>query len=212
MQAAGWSSLTAATDVLVVDNYDSFTHNAVHALAALGARVAVVRNDEVDVEAVLGADVPGVILSPGPGRPEDAGICLDLVRGLPPATALLGICLGHQVLGAALGGRVVHAIRPLHGTPTPIRHEGAGLLAGLPSPFEAARYHSLVLDRAAPGRDLDITAWSGEGDVMAVRHRDRPWEGVQFHPESYLTPLGSRIFAAFLERVRNRRADRAAGA
>ncbi len=188
-------------DVLVVDNYDSFTHNAVHALAARGARVVVVRNDAVTVDAVLARRYAGIVLSPGPGRPEQAGIGLDLVRALPSSTALLGICLGHQILGVALGGRVVHARRPLHGTPTPIDHEGVGLLEGLPSPFAAARYHSLVLDPAAPGRDLDVIATSAEGDVMAVRHRHRPWEGVQFHPESYLTPHGGHIFGAFLARL-----------
>ena len=189
-------------DVLVVDNYDSFTHNAVHALAVQGARVVVVRNDEVTVEAVLAADYPGIVLSPGPGRPDRAGITLALIRALPASTALLGICLGHQALGAALGGRVVAARRPLHGTPTPIHHGGMGLLQGLPSPFPAARYHSLVLDREAPGENLEVTATSEEGDVMAVRHRRRPWEGVQFHPESYLTPVGAHIFAAFVDRVR----------
>lgn len=192
-------------DVLVVDNYDSFTHNAVHALAARGARVVVVRNDAVAVEAILERGYAGIVLSPGPGRPEHAGIGLDLVRALPPTTHLLGICLGHQILGVALGGRIAHARRPLHGTPTPIHHDGAGLFEGLPSPFDAARYHSLVLDGDQPGRDLEVSATSAEGDVMAVRHRHRPWEGVQFHPESYLSPDGGRIFGAFLARLPLRR-------
>jgi anthranilate synthase/aminodeoxychorismate synthase-like glutamine amidotransferase len=187
--------------VVVVDNYDSFTHNVVDLLEQLGARVAVVRNDEVSVEEVLAAGARGVVLSPGPGRPESAGISVPLLLRLDPAVPVLGICLGHQAIALAHGGRVVRARRPLHGTATEVFHRGEGWLRGLPRPFLAARYHSLVVDPRRPGDGLVVTARSAEGEVMALRHRSRPVEGVQFHPESYLTPEGPRLLAAFLRRT-----------
>jgi para-aminobenzoate synthetase component II len=186
--------------VLVLDNYDSFTHNLVDELEQLGARVAVARNDAIEADAVLRGGWRGVVLSPGPGRPEDAGICVDLIRRADERLPILGVCLGHQALGLAHGGRVVRARRPLHGSATPMRHRGEGLLAGLPQGFLAARYHSLVVSRAHPGRGIVPTASSPDGDIMALRHATLPQEGVQFHPESYLTPHGPRILAAFLRR------------
>jgi anthranilate synthase component 2 len=198
----------STTDVLVVDNYDSFTHNLVDLLTQLGARVSVRRNDAVTVAEVLAARPRGIVLSPGPGRPEDAGVCVELLRVLGASTPFLGVCLGHQALATAYGGRVVRARQPLHGSATPVRHRGRGLLRGLPQDFLAARYHSLVVDPRALGRGLVATAWSPDGEVMAMVHRSHPVEGVQFHPESYLTPVGPRILAAFLRRagLRPRRA------
>jgi anthranilate synthase/aminodeoxychorismate synthase-like glutamine amidotransferase len=188
-------------DLLLIDNYDSFTHNLVDELEQLGARVRVRRNDELDVDEALRGGQRGVVLSPGPGRPEDAGVCVPLLRAAGPDLPVLGVCLGHQALGFAHGGRVVRARRPLHGTAAPIVHRGEGLLAGLPPGFLAARYHSLVVARRRPGRGLRATAFSPEGEIMALRHLTLPQEGVQFHPESYLTPLGPRILAAFLRRL-----------
>jgi len=195
--------------VLVIDNYDSFTHNAVDLLEQLGARVAVVRNDAISVAEVASGGWRALVLSPGPGRPRDAGVCLQVVRRVGGRLPILGICLGHQVIAAAFGGCIVRARRPLHGEASAVHHQGEGLLRGLPRPFAAARYHSLVVDRHRPGRDLEVTAWSDEDDVMAIRHRHLAIEGLQFHPESYLTQAGPRLFAAFLRRagLRPRRAS-----
>lgn len=187
--------------ILVIDNYDSFTHNAVDLLRQLGQRVRVIRNDEATVASLASSRWGAVVLSPGPGRPRGAGVSLALVRRLAGRVPILGICLGHQVVAAAFGGRIVRARRPLHGEATPIHHAGKGMLRGLPRPFPAARYHSLVVDRHRPGRELEITATSEEGDIMALRHRSLPIEGVQFHPESYLTPHGPRLLASFLARA-----------
>jgi anthranilate synthase component 2 len=188
-------------DLLLIDNYDSFTHNLVDELTQLGARVRVERNDAIELAEALGGGHRGVVLSPGPGRPEDAGICVALLRAAGASLPVLGVCLGHQALGLAHGGRVVRARRPLHGTATPIHHRGAGLLSGLPQGFPAARYHSLVVARRRPGRGLVPTAFSPDGEIMGLRHLSLPQEGVQFHPESYLTPEGPRLLAAFLRRV-----------
>jgi anthranilate synthase/aminodeoxychorismate synthase-like glutamine amidotransferase len=188
-------------DVLVLDNYDSFTHNLVDLLRQFGARVAVRRNDAIDVAEVERDPPRGLVLSPGPGRPEDAGVSVPLVRRFGATIPILGVCLGHQALAVAYGGRVVRATHPLHGTATPVRHAGRGLLVGLPQGFAAARYHSLVVDPRRPGRGLVATAWSPEGEVMALVHERDPVEGVQFHPESHLSPEGPRILAAFLRRT-----------
>ncbi|MDJ0522731.1 MAG: aminodeoxychorismate/anthranilate synthase component II [Planctomycetota bacterium] len=187
-------------DLLVVDNYDSFTHNAVDLLTQLGARTEVVRNDAVSVADVAARDWRGIVLSPGPGRPRDAGICVELVKRLGARVPILGICLGHQAIARAYGGRIVRAVRPLHGTATEIRGSRRGLLRALPARFEAARYHSLVVDPNRPGRDLRVTCRSAEGEIMGLMHARHPVEGVQFHPESYLSPVGPALLAAFLRR------------
>jgi len=187
--------------ILVVDNYDSFTWNLVQLLETLGARVEVVRNDR-EPAAALGARRPdGVVLSPGPGTPDRAGATLDAVgvfaaRGVP----VLGVCLGHQAIGVAAGARMARARVPRHGKTASIAHDGAGVFAGVAAPLEAALYHSLVLDEASLPPDLAVTARSPEGEVMGVRHRALPLEGVQFHPESVLTPSGDCLLANFLAR------------
>ncbi len=188
-------------DLLVVDNYDSFTHNLVDLLAQLGARVLVRRNDALSVEEAARSGVRGIVLSPGPGRPEQAGLCVALVRALAGRLPVLGVCLGHQAVAVAYGGLVVRARQPLHGEATPVLHRGQGLLAGLPRPFLAARYHSLVAHPRRPGRGLVVSARSPAGEVMALRHVRHPVEGVQFHPESVLTPAGAALLAAFVRRV-----------
>ena len=182
-------------DVLIVDNYDSFTHNLVHLIAELGPTVRVVRNDAATVAELVALEPRAVVLSPGPGRPEDAGVCLALVEALAGQVPVLGVCLGHQVIACVLGARIVHARRPLHGSAAPVFHEGEGTLRDLPRPFLAARYHSLAVDPDGPIR---VTAWSEEGDVMGLRDPNQRLEGVQFHPESYLTPDGPTLLAAFL--------------
>lgn len=189
--------------VLVIDNYDSFTHNAVDLLAQLGARLEVRRNDEVDPQTAKVRGYAGMVISPGPGRPRDAGSTPGLLAAWPASVPVLGICLGHQALAEAFGGRVVRAREPLHGSATWIDRGPArrgDLVATLPRRFRAARYHSLVVDPQRVGRGLRVTCWSEHGEVMGLAHRHRPWEGVQFHPESYLTPEGPRLLAAFLRR------------
>ena len=190
--------------VWVVDNYDSFTENLVHALAQLGAEVVLVRNDAVSVRDVIAARPAAIVLSPGPKTPTEAGISVPLVLACArrrPAVPLLGVCLGHQAIGQAFGARIVRAKAPVHGRATPVFHRGDGVLKGLSSPFLAARYHSLVVAPRGLPAVLVATAWSVEGEIMALRHRDLPIEGVQFHPESYLTPDGPRLLAAFLRRA-----------
>ena len=192
--------------IWLVDNYDSFTENLAHALALLGADVVVARNDAVTPARVLRSRPAGVVLSPGPCTPREAGISVALVRACAaarPPVPVLGVCLGHQAIAEALGGRTVRARRPIHGRATPIRRvrgRAGGVLADLPARFTAARYHSLVTDPRRLPPDLDVVARSEEGDVMAIEHRRRPLFGVQFHPESYLTPHGPEILAAFLRR------------
>jgi para-aminobenzoate synthetase component II len=195
--------------ILVIDNYDSFTFNLVQALEAAGARLQVVRNDRLDANGLTelaersGPDeLDGILISPGPGDPSTAGISVAAVelaarRGLP----LLGVCLGHQCLGVAFGAAVVRAPTLVHGQASAVSHDGRGLLAGLPSPFAAARYHSLCLEEGTLPSDLEVTGRADDGVVMAVRHRDLPLEGVQFHPESVLTPEGPRVLANFLRRT-----------
>jgi para-aminobenzoate synthetase component II len=184
--------------ILVVDNYDSFVFNLVHYLAQLGADVVVRRNDEVgpDGPAELGAD--GVLLSPGPGRPEDAGVCVELVRHNADRVPVLGVCLGHQAIAVAYGAEVVRAPELLHGKTSEVHHHDAGVLHGLPDPFTATRYHSLAVDESTLPPELEVTGRSESGVVMAVRHRDLSLEGVQFHPESVLTQGGHRLLANWL--------------
>ncbi len=183
--------------ILIIDNYDSFVHNLARYVRECGREVVVVRNDALTADACLSLAPAGVIISPGPKRPADAGISMALICSLPEETPLLGVCLGHQCLVEAFGGITRRALRPLHGEASNIRHHAAGIFQSVPSPTPAGRYHSLS---AAPGRnsELEETAWSEEGEVMAVAHRLRPWFGVQFHPESLLTPHGKKIVANFL--------------
>jgi anthranilate synthase component 2 len=189
--------------ILVLDNYDSFTFNLVQYLGELGAEPLVRRNDTLTAEEALAAGPDGIVISPGPGIPERAGISVDLVRGAARAgTPLLGVCLGHQAIAVAFGARVGRARVPMHGKASPVRHDGTGVLARLPSPFEAMRYHSLVVAPETLPEALRVTAWSDgpadESEVMAMAHRDLPIHGVQFHPESVGTALGKEILGSFL--------------
>jgi len=192
---------SASADLLVIDNYDSFTHNAVDLLTQLGARVEVLRNDAGSLSRIQAAGYRGIVLSPGPGRPREAGLCVALVRRLGAQVPILGICLGHQAIAEAYGGRIVRAQRPLHGRAAAIWRVSPGLVSALPRRFQAARYHSLVVDPQRLGRGLRVTCRSAEGEIMGLAHVRDPVEGVQFHPESYLTPEGPALLAAFLRRV-----------
>ena len=186
--------------VFVLDNYDSFTYNLVQYLGELGADVTVRRNDEVTVDEIRAMKPERIVLSPGPGRPEDAGIMLDVIRELGPTTPIFGVCLGHQAIGAVFGGSVVRATAPMHGKTSAIEHNGRGVFTGLASPFEASRYHSLVVAEQGCPADLEVTARTqGDGVIMGLRHRTLPIYGVQFHPESILTSEGRRILRNFLE-------------
>jgi len=188
--------------ILLIDNYDSFTWNLVHHLGELGAVVTVRRNDALDVAGALALRPAGIVLSPGPRDPDHAGICLDLVRtaggeGIP----LLGVCLGHQAIGQAFGGRVVRAPEIVHGKTRDILHRGDGVFAGLPSPFQATRYHSLAVAREGLPEVLEVTAETAEGTIMGLHHRHAPIEGVQFHPESIRSQHGHALLRNFLDRV-----------
>ncbi|WP_415003196.1 anthranilate synthase component II [Aeromicrobium sp.] len=189
---------------MFVDNYDSFVYNLVDYAGELGATTEVVRNDHGDVDALVGRARAGefthVIVSPGPGTPAEAGISADLIRRLGPALPVLGVCLGHQVIGEVYGGRVARAPQVVHGKPSLVHHEGTGVFAGLPSPLTCARYHSLVIDPASLPPALEVTARTASGVIMGVRHRVHPVEGVQMHPESILTHHGHDMIAAFLAR------------
>jgi anthranilate synthase/aminodeoxychorismate synthase-like glutamine amidotransferase len=187
-----------AQQVLVIDNYDSFTFNLVQYLGELGANVEVYKNDGIDVAGIRGRRPAGVLLSPGPCTPNEAGICLDVLASLGGELPILGVCLGHQAIGQAYGGRVVRAGRLMHGKTSPILHDGRGVFAGLPSPFEATRYHSLLVERDSLPSCLEVSAWTAEGEIMGLRHRQRAVEGVQFHPESFLTTEGKRLVANWL--------------
>jgi anthranilate synthase/aminodeoxychorismate synthase-like glutamine amidotransferase len=188
--------------VLVIDNYDSFVYNLVQYLGELGATPIVHRNDALDVDDALALEPDAVLLSPGPGRPEDAGIICDLIPAVAAAgTPLLGVCLGHQAIGQVYGGVVTRAPELMHGKTSPIEHDGAGVFEGLPSPLTATRYHSLTVDAATVPACLDVTARTPDGTVMGVRHRDVDVEGVQFHPESILTEGGHDLLRNFLRRA-----------
>jgi anthranilate synthase component 2 len=187
--------------ILVVDNYDSFTYNLVQYLGELGAEPRVVRNDALSARDALALGAERIVISPGPGTPDDAGISLELVRLAAQASVpLLGVCLGHQALGQAFGGRVVRAPCLMHGKTSAVRHDGRTLFAGLPDPLVATRYHSLVVERASVPEPLQVSAWTEDGVVMGLRHRERPLEGVQFHPESILTAAGRDLLRNFLKR------------
>jgi anthranilate synthase component 2 len=184
--------------VAVVDNYDSFTYNLVQYLGELGAATAVYRNDAVTAEELAAMRPAAVVISPGPCDPDQAGISLAVVARLGATTPLLGVCLGHQAVGQAYGGRVVRAPQVMHGKVSEIHHEGAGVLAGLPRPFSATRYHSLVVERESLPACLEVTAWTADGLIMGLRHREHPVEGVQFHPESIATRCGHDLLRGFL--------------
>ena len=184
--------------ILMIDNYDSFTYNLVQYLRELGAKVEVHRNDQITLEEIRAIRPNRIVLSPGPCTPAEAGICCDVIRAFGPSTPLLGVCLGHQCIGAAYGGRIVRAARLMHGKTSPILHDGRTVFAGLPNPFEATRYHSLLIERDGMPACLAISAETAEGEIMGVRHRAHPVEGVQFHPESILTPAGKTLLQNFL--------------
>src|SRR6266513_2216513 len=184
--------------ILIIDNYDSFTYNLVQYFGVLGWDVIVKRNDEIDV-AEAGALAPDrICISPGPGRPEDAGISNEIIRRLGPKTPVLGVCLGHQCVGAVFGGEIVSAPRLMHGKTSPVQHRGTGVFEHLPNPFEATRYHSLIVDRDTLPSSLEVTAETAEGEIMGLRHREFPVHGVQFHPESILTGEGMALLRNFL--------------
>jgi anthranilate synthase/aminodeoxychorismate synthase-like glutamine amidotransferase len=183
--------------LLMLDNYDSFTYNLVHLFQELGAEVAVYRNDAITPEEAEALAPSHLVVSPGPGRPADAGVSVELIRRLGPRVPTLGVCLGHQVIVEAFGGEVGQARALLHGKSSPVEHDGKGVFTGLPGTIEAGRYHSLAAVRVPD--ELDVTARTADGEVMGVRHRELPIEGVQFHPESVLTPLGPQLGRNFLE-------------
>jgi len=199
--------MAAAAQLLLIDNYDSFTYNLFQYLGELGASVEVVRNDVEPLETLLARSVDGLVISPGPGRPDAAGVSMAAVRAFGErGTPVLGVCLGHQAIGEVFGGRIVSAQRLMHGKTSLIHHERRGVFAGLPSPLEATRYHSLVIERATCPAVLELTARTEDGEIMGVRHRELPIEGVQFHPESILTREGKRLLANFLARCAPRAA------
>ncbi len=189
--------------LLVIDNYDSFTFNLVQYLGELGATVRVERNDAPAVRdvAAIPSFASAVVLSPGPCTPNEAGVSLEVIRALSGRLPILGVCLGHQAIGQAFGGRVIRARAPMHGKISAIQHSGLGVFAGLPQPMQATRYHSLIVERATLPACLEITAETAEGEIMGLRHREHAVEGVQFHPESIMTPDGKQLLANFLRRV-----------
>jgi anthranilate synthase component 2 len=190
--------------LLMIDNYDSFTYNLVQYLGELGADVEVVRNDEVGVADVEGMRPDAVVISPGPCSPSEAGISIAVIERLGGAVPILGVCLGHQAIGQAYGGKVVHAKTLMHGKTSPIHHAGRGVFAGLPSPFIATRYHSLAVERESLPDCLEVTAWTDDGEIMGLRHRTLAVEGVQFHPEAILTEHGHALLRNFLHAERDR--------
>jgi anthranilate synthase/aminodeoxychorismate synthase-like glutamine amidotransferase len=192
-----------ATRVLVIDNYDSFVYNLVQYLGELGAEPVVYRHDDLPLDGLVALEPDAVLISPGPGRPEDAGVSNEAIRHFGEAgVPVLGVCLGHQAIGALYGGDVVRAPHVMHGKTSTIAHDGRGVFAGVPNPFTATRYHSLVVERSSVPDRLEITAESEDGLVMGLRHRDFPIEGVQFHPESILTEAGHHLLENFLALVR----------
>ena len=185
--------------LLMLDNYDSFTYNLVQYFSELGEDVRVIRNDDIDVEAALALQPQRIVISPGPCTPREAGISVPLILAAAGRVPLLGVCLGHQSIGAAFGGEVVHAKQVMHGKTSPVMHKDAGVFQGLPNPFRATRYHSLAIRAETLPDCLEVTAWTGDGEIMGVRHRTLAVEGVQFHPESILTEHGHRMLANFLD-------------
>ena len=186
--------------LLMIDNYDSFTYNLVQYLGELGEEVKVLRNDEITLEGIEQLAPARIVISPGPCTPDEAGISVPLVRHFAGKVPILGVCLGHQSIGQALGGRIVHARQLMHGKTSAIHHDGRGVFRGLPDAFTATRYHSLAIERASLPDSLEVSAWSGDGEIMGVRHKELAVEGVQFHPESILTEHGHQLLRNFLER------------
>jgi anthranilate synthase component 2 len=186
--------------ILMIDNYDSFTWNLVQYLGELGEEVRVFRNDQITAAGIAAMKFEGIVISPGPCTPSEAGISLEVIREFAGKIPILGVCLGHQAIGQAFGGEIVHAGRVMHGKTSEIKHDGRGVFRGLPSPFAATRYHSLAIRRPTMPACLEITAESEDGEVMGVRHRRLPVEGVQFHPESFLTEHGHALLKNFLQR------------
>jgi len=192
--------------VLVIDNYDSFTYNLVQALSCLGAKVTVRRNDAAGVDELLAEGPTHVVVSPGPGRPEDAGVSIPLIEAAAGRMPVLGVCLGHQALAAAFGARIGRAAALMHGKPSRVYHDGRGVYEGLPNPFTAGRYHSLSVGEESLPDELAISAYTSDGEIMGLRHREFCLEGVQFHPESVLTPEGERLLRNFLDAGARRQA------
>jgi anthranilate synthase/aminodeoxychorismate synthase-like glutamine amidotransferase len=186
--------------LLVIDNYDSFTYNLVQYLGEMGQDVRVVRNDEIPAAEIATLAPSHIVISPGPCTPNEAGISLEVIKTYAGKIPILGVCLGHQAIGQAFGGKVVRAARVMHGKTSQISHDGKGLFTGLPNPFQATRYHSLLIERASVPDSLDVTAQTAENEIMAVRHKTLPVEGVQFHPESFLTTSGKDLLRNFIER------------
>ena len=185
--------------LLMLDNYDSFTYNLVQYLGELGQEVKVYRNDEITVEEVEKLNPAQIVISPGPCTPNEAGISVPLIKALAGKVPILGVCLGHQAIGQAFGGRIVHAKQVMHGKTSPIRHDSRGVFRGLPGGYTATRYHSLVIEKASLPAELEVSAWTDDGEIMGVRHRGLAVEGVQFHPESILTEHGHALLKNFLE-------------
>ena len=188
--------------LLLIDNYDSFTYNLVQYLGELGEEVKVLRNDEITLEGIEQLAPARIVISPGPCTPNEAGISVPLVRRFAGKVPILGVCLGHQSIGQALGGKIVHARQLMHGKTSAIHHDGRGVFRGLPDAFTATRYHSLAIERASLPDSLEVSAWSGDGEIMGVRHKELAVEGVQFHPESILTEHGHQLLRNFLEGAR----------
>jgi anthranilate synthase/aminodeoxychorismate synthase-like glutamine amidotransferase len=188
--------------LLMVDNYDSFTYNLVQYLGELGEEVRVVRNDAITVDQLAALKPARIVVSPGPCSPNEAGISVEVIKRLSGRIPILGVCLGHQCIGAALGGRVVRADRIMHGKTSPILHDGRTLFRELSNPFDATRYHSLVIEPSTVPAELEVSAWTAEGEIMGVRHKTQQLEGVQFHPESILTLEGKHLLRNFLEQTR----------
>jgi len=193
--------------ILVIDNYDSFTYNLVHYLNELGAATRVIRNDVMTADEALALKPEAILLSPGPCTPNEAGICLEIIEKAPDDLPILGVCLGHQAIGQAMGGDVIRAKALMHGKTSEIMHQGRGVFAGLPAPFTAARYHSLAVKRETMPDVLEVTAWTDDGEVMGVQHKTRPVYGVQFHPESIATHGGHDLLANFLDLAGVKRAE-----
>lgn len=198
--------------ILMIDNYDSFTYNLVQYLGELGARVKTVRNDEITLAGIRELAPDGIVISPGPCTPDDAGISLEVVAGLGESLPILGVCLGHQCIGQVYGGQVVRADKVMHGKTSMMHHRGEGVFAGLPQPFEATRYHSLVLKKDSVPDCLEVTAWTenpdgGIEEIMGLRHKSLPVEGVQFHPESILTRAGHDLLKNFIDITRQKKTD-----